>query len=179
MNVGKALALFAVLAGLPGPRPALAQTIPLRQDPSPLAYPFDTAAASDTATFTLHITPPIDAARGANVRGRYDRYVYAVANNFEPPSRVTMATWPGTFFGGDPEKSRGTADLSCGVGPLTGTVRLGFEKHHVQWVTWDLLPDSPEVIHAVRPSTRPTAWGTSSVSNRRRARRRVWCVSAS
>ena len=147
--MGKALAVAGIFVGLVGSRSAPAQTILLRQDPSPLACPFDTAAASDTAAFTLYITPPIDAARGADVRDRYDPFVRAVANNFEPPSRVSMATWPGTFFAGEEDRSDGSG-LSCGIGPLTGTVRLTFENHHVESVKWDLLPDSPEVTQAVR-----------------------------
>ena len=154
MTVVQAIALTCVLAWLPVPRTASGQTVPLRLDPVAPACQFDTATVRDTASFTLYVTPPGNAAGGADLRQSYGPFVSAVASAFEVPARVTLATWPGTFYREPSDQPTGGKDLACGIGPLTGTVRLELKKGHVKKVAWEVLPDSREVTQALQSAVR-------------------------
>lgn len=154
MSVVKEVVLTSVLTWLPVGQPALSQAVPLRLGPVAPACQFDTAAVRDTASFTLYVTPPGNTAGGANVSESYAPFVHAVASAFEPPAQVTLATWPGTFYSMPADQPTGGKDLACGIGPLTGTVRLGFKNGHVKSVAWDVLPDSREVTQALQTAVR-------------------------
>ena len=143
-------ALAGCLALLPLARPAASQTVPLRLAPIASACQFDTASVRDTASFTLYLTPPRNATGGGDMSQSYAPFVHAVAAAFEPPAHVSMATWPGTFYREVVDGPTGEKELACSIGPLTGTARIEFTKGHVKAVTWDVVPDSPEVTQAIR-----------------------------
>jgi TonB family protein len=65
-----------------------------------------------------------------------------------------MATWPGTFYSEPSGERSGGGALACGIGPLTGTVRIDFKKGHVKSIAWEVLPDSKDVAQALQAAVR-------------------------
>jgi TonB family protein len=146
---GAVFMLFAVLSL----SPAVGQAIPITGQETALCER-DVIARPDTAVFTLYFAPPSSAAGGADLSSSYAHFVHAVASAFDPPTGITMATWPGTFYHAKDDLPDNFEGISCGVGPLTGHVQFRLKKGRVRDLAWELLPDSREVTHAVEHAIR-------------------------
>lgn len=127
---------------------AAGQDVPLRPGSSEPACAGD-AVPQDTASFTIYLAPPRNAADKPDRSAVYARLVHAVGSAFQPPRAIAMESWPGTFYHGVGQKHDPGAPTS-GVGPLTGQVHFKLREGRVRELAWALLPDSRDVTLAIQ-----------------------------